>query len=68
MDLLPGEVLRPFEQALVSRLSAEEIARALGVTATLLRAETRRFDGALADRLEAALMEMSGSGDFPAEA
>jgi hypothetical protein len=65
-DLLPGEVARPLEEALVGRVEAGEIARALRVASTALLTTTRAVDERLAGRLEAALLELStgsASGD-----
>ena len=59
VDLLPRDVTRPLEQALVSNMEAGPIARALRVAMTGLLAETRAVDERLAGRLEAALLELS---------
>jgi len=60
-DLLPRDVTRPLEQALVSHMEAGQIARAFRVATTGLLAESRAVDERLAGRLEAALLELSAA-------
>jgi hypothetical protein len=60
MDLLPEEVTRPMEEALVRSIDRGEIARAFRVATRELLAEARRVDGGLASRLERPLLELSG--------
>lgn len=59
VDLLPGEVTRPLEQALVRRIEADEIARAFRVATGELLSQIRQVDAALARRLEEAILELS---------
>lgn len=60
MDLLPGEVTRPLERALVRGIDVSEIARAFAVASERLLVETRMVDDGLAGRLEPAIRELNG--------
>jgi hypothetical protein len=67
MDLLPQEVTRPLEEALVRSLDAREIARAFRVATMGLLVETRRADAGLAVRLEKALLELVADTPPPSD-
>jgi chloramphenicol 3-O-phosphotransferase len=58
MDLLPDAVVRPFREALVTRVDAQEIVRAFGVVVRCLLDEARQTDAPLAARLEPALRDL----------
>lgn len=58
IDLLPDAVLRPFREALVTRVDAQEIVRAFGVVMRCLLNEARQTDAPLAARLEPALLDL----------
>ena len=64
-DLLPRDVTRPLEQALVGNVEAGPIARAFHVATTGLLAEAREVDERLAGRLEGALLELSAAPTPP---
>ena len=67
MDLLPKEVTRLLEEALVRRIERGEVSRAFRVATAGLLAETRRVDERLASRLESAVLEI-GAGALPPRA
>jgi hypothetical protein len=64
MDLLPPEVTRPLEQALVRRVATDDLARAFQAATAGLLVEIRSVDADFAGRLERPLLELSGG--FPA--
>ena len=59
VDGLPAAVTVPYADALVRALEPAELRRALGIVATLLLAEIRAADAALADRLAPPLRELA---------
>ena len=65
MDLLPEQIRRRMEVALVPRLDAGEIRAAFRFLIGMLLAETEAVDRALADRLQAALLELGDPSDRP---
>jgi hypothetical protein len=58
IDALPAEVVTPFEDSLVRKLEAGELARAFSSVTRALLAEVRANDARLADGLQGALIEM----------
>jgi len=58
MDRLPRELTEPLEEALVRRIDAAELSRALGAVSERLIVEMRAVDGRLSDRLEPAVREL----------
>jgi hypothetical protein len=58
MDQLPEAVTRPLRRALVTRLGAHEIVRALGVTIDCLLQEMHETDAPLAARLSPVLRDL----------
>jgi hypothetical protein len=60
-DLVPAEITKPLEGAIVRDLSTAELRRAMGVAVAALLDESRRVDPALGARLEATLRELVSS-------
>ena len=59
MDRLPSEVTEPLSAALVQRLNAEELRRALNAATHALLAEIRLHDENLAERLDSVLFTLA---------
>jgi hypothetical protein len=59
MDLLPAEIRKPLEAALVRSLEPEELRRAFRVVIEGLLREVREVDAALAERIEGPLLDLS---------
>ena len=58
MDLLPAEIGKPLEAALVRSLEPEELRRAFRVVIEGLLGEVREVDAALAERIEVPLLDL----------